>query len=99
MNLDLIETLARALCIAAGETPDQATPCHSTVNYVWQFYRSNAEAVLAALKQNGFVICEAEPIAVLGGINGVVLKRHINNFIETAQRDYDNCETLHRRIT
>jgi hypothetical protein len=49
--MTMIERIARALCISQGENPDQPTPHHKTVDFIWQHYRKDARAVLEAMME------------------------------------------------
>ncbi len=52
---ELVERVAWALCVAAGEFPETATPYNRNVDFLWQHYIPDARAaiaeVLAVLKE------------------------------------------------
>lgn len=52
---EMIEKVARALCLDAGEIPDQETPYNPNADFVWQFYKWSAvvviDTIFAALKE------------------------------------------------
>lgn len=54
-----LERVARAICLDIGENPDTATPHNKHVEFLWQHYRTGAEAAiteyLAAREEAGFV--------------------------------------------
>lgn len=45
----LVNRVARALCVEAGEDPDTPTPYNPHVDYVWQHYRNSARAAIRAM--------------------------------------------------
>ncbi len=48
---DMIERVARALCIATGELPDTETPYHPTVSHIWEHYIPDARAAIEAMRE------------------------------------------------
>ncbi len=44
---ELLERVAKALCVAAGEFPETATPYNRNVDFLWQHYIPSARAALA----------------------------------------------------
>lgn len=46
--IDLVEHVARALCVSAGEIPDTPTPANRHVDFLWQHYRKDALAAIRA---------------------------------------------------
>lgn len=48
---DMVDKVARALCIQAGEIPDLPTPYNPNADFVWQFYRGSARAAIEAMRE------------------------------------------------
>jgi hypothetical protein len=47
---EMVDKIARALCIQAGEIPDLPTPYNPNADFVWQFYRGSARAAIEAMR-------------------------------------------------
>lgn len=66
---DIVEIIARAICEEDGNDPDQNLWLVDASHPRWFYNRQRAEAVIAALKANGYAIV---PVEINEAINDAI---------------------------